>query len=96
MISSKLGAHDTCGVHNLHGMPAVLAGLSSAVFVVLYDPADYGNTLGKIYPAMATTENHQGISAGAPTINQLLGLGLVLVGSLVSGFVTGTLKIDSS
>ncbi|RCN49840.1 rhesus blood group-associated glycoprotein [Ancylostoma caninum] len=42
VLNNKLGAHDTCGVHNLHGMPGVLAGLLSVVFVLIYDPALYG------------------------------------------------------
>ncbi|VDH94392.1 ammonium transporter Rh [Mytilus galloprovincialis] len=34
-LSSKIKLHDTCGVHNLHGMPGVLAGIASAVLAAL-------------------------------------------------------------
>ncbi|PIO77495.1 ammonium transporter [Teladorsagia circumcincta] len=89
LLSKKLGAHDTCGVNNLHGMPGVLAGLLSAVFVLAYDPADYGKSLNIIYPAMWSETNDTGISAASQAVNQLIGLGLVLVSSLVSGLITG-------
>ncbi|KAK6042856.1 ammonium transporter [Cooperia oncophora] len=88
-LSNKLGAHDTCGVNNLHGMPGVLAGLLSAVFVMAYDPADYGKSLNLIYPAMKSDTNESGISAAAQAVNQLVGLALVLVCSLISGLITG-------
>ena len=41
MLEAKLGTYDTCGVHNLHGLPSVVGGLASAVFVTLDSNANF-------------------------------------------------------
>lgn len=43
---------DTCGVHNLHGMPAILSALFSAVFAFMATKDAYGDSLYHIFPAM--------------------------------------------
>ncbi len=41
-MNSKLSIHDTCGVHNLHGMPGVMAGIVGAVTATLATREEYG------------------------------------------------------
>ncbi|VDK53050.1 unnamed protein product [Cylicostephanus goldi] len=49
----------------------------------------YHVILNEIYPAMKSETNPNGTSAGGQALYQLAGLGLVLVGSIVSGMITG-------
>lgn len=40
-LQKAINLHDTCGVHNLHGMPGVIGGLSSAI-IVSYAEDNFG------------------------------------------------------
>lgn len=44
-MNKKLGIHDTCGVHNLHGMPGVMAGIVGAVTAAFATQEIYGARL---------------------------------------------------
>jgi ammonium transporter Rh len=36
LLEHKIKLHDTCGVHNLHGIPGVLGGIFGAIIVASY------------------------------------------------------------
>ena len=41
-MNKKLSIHDTCGVHNLHGMPGVMAGIVGAITAAMATRDEYG------------------------------------------------------
>ncbi|XP_059062821.1 ammonium transporter Rh type A [Achroia grisella] len=52
---TKLGILDTCGVHNLHGMPGVYSGLLSVLFAGIATQQTYGaEELVNVFPRLAT------------------------------------------
>ncbi len=54
ILREKINLHDTCGVHNLHGMPGVLGGIIGAISASLAD-SEFENeeTLAKTFPKIA-------------------------------------------
>jgi len=40
-LERKIGLDDTCGVHNLHGMPGVMAGIGSIICAAVLDESKY-------------------------------------------------------
>ena len=43
VMSKRLRIHDTCGVHNLHGMPGLISGLGSILAAGLATSDLYGD-----------------------------------------------------
>ena len=43
-LDSRLGIHDTCGVHNLHGMPGIFSGIGGCVCAAVATTELYGRT----------------------------------------------------
>ncbi|CAK9833826.1 Ammonium transporter Rh type B-B [Anthophora retusa] len=103
LIQKRLKIHDTCGVHNLHGMPGVLGGIFGALMASLATEASYDYSLYEIFPArapssetkLAEIRDNYDISAGLnrtagqQAAYQLLVLVITLGIAIVSGLVTG-------
>jgi len=90
--------HDTCGVHNLHGLPGVLSGLAGALVAALASQTLYQGNLYKYYPSMAPIVNSTEIveaveGLGRTTLQQsgyqLAALGTTIAIALVGGVLTG-------
>ncbi|XP_059619508.1 ammonium transporter Rh type B [Phlebotomus argentipes] len=102
---NKLRLDDTCGVHNLHGMPAVLSAIFSAIFAAAATTTEYGDSLYNIFPAMQSRnstdlmeDGHHseptpfggyGRSAVEQAGYQLLGILSTVAIAIVGGLLTG-------
>jgi len=88
-LQEKIALHDTCGVHNLHGIPGVLAGVIGAISASLADDA-FGNeeTLGNTFAAIAdegrTTSEQGWMQLAALGCS----LGIAILGGIISGFLS--------
>jgi len=81
---AKAGLDDTCGVHNLHGMPGIMGAVGGAVAAGLAGDVLYGETVGSVFSARA-----DGRTAAEQAGFQLAALGVTLAFSIVGGIITG-------
>uniref|UniRef100_UPI0037E844AC ammonium transporter Rh type B n=1 Tax=Semicossyphus pulcher TaxID=241346 RepID=UPI0037E844AC len=85
-LEEKLKIQDTCGVHNLHGMPGVLGAIVGAVTAAVATMDIYGEGMADVFPDVA-----KGRTASAQGGYQALGLavtlGIALLGGLIVGFI---------
>lgn len=92
-MDTKLGIADTCGVHNLHGMPGVLGGIVSAIAIAVSEGS------GVYVSQCASNPNDNGIGCegypfGENTYQQqaqmqIAALVVTIAMAVVSGLVTG-------
>jgi len=83
-MARKLRIHDTCGVHDLHGMPGVLAAIIGGVVCGFASPGTYGHNLYEVLPAMKG-----GRTALQQAGYQFAGLAVTLAMAIGGGLVTG-------
>ncbi|NXI52474.1 RHAG protein, partial [Chloroceryle aenea] len=71
LLSSKLNIHDTCGVHNLHGLPGILGGIAGIIVTAINqkDGRNVHFTPGKQAAALGSS------------------LGIALVGGALTGAI---------
>jgi ammonium transporter Rh len=81
-LQEKIGLYDTCGIHNLHGMPGIL-GCISSLFVV----GDIGPEFGAAHIYGFGTERNRGDQVAY----QVATLAVTLVLAIGGGLFTGKL-----
>ncbi|KAL3091568.1 hypothetical protein niasHT_024150 [Heterodera trifolii] len=94
ILEKRLSINDTCGAHSLHGLPSLLAGFLSALFVLLYEPEEYGENFVEQYSAIYP--KWKGAAAPGATRDlrtqaffQLAGLALTFLMAVMGGLFSG-------
>lgn len=102
-IENTLGVPDTCGVHNLHGMPGVFSGILSVLMAAIASENQYANDLFNIYPARmpnfkisnSTAPRSSGEQAGYQALGLVVTLAVAIVTGLITGFLLTLTKAPS-
>jgi len=93
----SINLHDTCGVHNLHGLPAIFSGILATIASAVADESDYGADLYAIWPARLKTGDNRSKSnqAGYQFLAVVVTLAMSIVGGLITGFFVSLLDNPS-
>lgn len=86
-LEENFKLHDTCGIHNLHGMPSVLGAVSGVIASLLATPATYGLSLGLSFPARVSA----GRSAQSQAICQIFYIASTMIIGIMGGLIFGSL-----
>jgi ammonium transporter Rh len=84
-LEKYLGLHDTCGIHNLHGMPSLLSAVSACILAAWAKVDTYGDDIS-VYPARARASPR---AADYQAQMQVAFLFITLGISLISGLFVG-------
>ena len=82
-LSTFLRIHDTCGVNNLHGMPALVAGVAGMICARTASPDTYHQSLTTVFEA----REHR--TGAKQSVYQLIAVVATLGISIASGLITG-------
>lgn len=82
-LQKKFNLHDTCGVHNLHGLPGILGGISGFISASVVSDSVYGDSITDVFPG------RDGRTAGQQGGYQLLALIVTLSIAMSGGALTG-------
>jgi ammonium transporter Rh len=87
ILANKINLHDTCGVHNLHGMPGFMGGIIAAIIAGCATQEFYGASLAKVFPLIADGSRTNGLQAGWQLAALALVWGVAVVGGVLTGLV---------
>jgi ammonium transporter Rh len=94
-LQDWIGLHDSCGVHNLHGMPGILGGIFSAIAIASYssDPLTDTTQISYLpfYPNPFTQRNAHGRTfldqGGCQIAAIFISMGIGIVFGIIAGLL---------
>ncbi|NWR79246.1 RHBGB protein, partial [Centropus unirufus] len=85
ILHSRLKTQDTCGVHNVHGLPGILGGFLGTLLTALATADAYGDRLELVFPLVAQGSR----TASDQAFYQLCALPTTLLFATLGGCLTG-------
>ena len=90
-LQDAIGLQDTCGVHNLHGMPGLVGAITGAISCAMANDQVYGKPYEELFSAGRTPDNQWKYQIGAMCIT----FGCAIVGGLLTGLLMRQLEAPS-
>ncbi|XP_030372188.1 ammonium transporter Rh type A [Scaptodrosophila lebanonensis] len=91
-LTANLRLHDTCGVHNLHGMPALISAIASIIYASQATiEGSYEAEIWKVFPAWDNSLADNEHQAGIQAVHQLYGIGMTLLIAIGGGILMGAI-----
>jgi ammonium transporter Rh len=84
-LEEKIKLHDTCGIHNLHGMPSLISAISACIIAAVASENVYGVDLAGVYvkrPHRSALEQSQ-----MQVAFLFITLGISMFGGTFTGFI---------
>ncbi|CAH2009113.1 unnamed protein product [Acanthoscelides obtectus] len=101
ILETNFRLYDTCGVHNLHGMPGLLASVASAVIVGVTSETGPPDSLYQDLPGMNSSSDSRALKANLSVFGarkageqagyQIAALTLTMTMAVIGGAITGKL-----
>lgn len=101
-LARKFDIDDTCGVHNLHGLPGIIGAVGGAISAATASDTAYGSSIGLVFPRRAPKtvtddmtaagiEAGDGLSASQQASIQVAALFITLGIAIAGGTIVGYL-----
>jgi len=90
-LEENCGIYDTCGIHNLHGMPGVLAGIAGTITAATATDTKYKGlaNMKTVFPGRYDDAGNETRTAASQAGFQILYLAVTLFVSIITGLLTG-------
>lgn len=89
-LYNRFGLHDTCGVHNLHGLPGILGGISGTISAITANENLYGDSITLIFSARETRNSYE--QGGYQALALITTLFISIFGGLFTGHLMKLFK----
>lgn len=97
LLERKFGLMDTCGVHNLHGMPGLMGGIGGVFAAWNAGTVLYGSNINLVFPARDPDGDNRSAAGQAKYqfFAMLVTLGIAFCGGTITGFLLSKMRLET-